>query len=228
LTISLGIFQRPKAGVHIINAHYLNPHSDEDKGESFIMQLEHIKKYGQLIRIEEATELVTQRKKVRQPLVAFSFDDGFLDCYTVIAPILESFNTNAAFFINPNLIECEKSYYDEFSKRATVNNKKIMNWKQVKELKQRGHIIGAHTMDHVNLGQVLSLDELEYQLGTCKKVIEDKIENNCNMFAFPYGNMNHLSLEALELAKIHYKFIFSGTDYKNYYSRSEERRVGKE
>jgi len=135
ITLSvLGFISKPEPGIHILNAHYMNLLNDFDKGEQFKKQLKQILKYGELIRIEKAVELINNKIKVDKPLVAFTFDDGFLDCYTVIAPILESFDTNAAFFINPNLVECSDSYYEEFSKRATVNNKKIMNWKQIKDL----------------------------------------------------------------------------------------------
>ena len=131
---SLGCFRKPNAGVHILNAHYMNPTNDSDNGDQLKRQIKQIQKNGELIRIEKAVELINNKIKVDKPLVAFTFDDGFLDCYTIIAPIFESFNTNAAYFINPNLVECSVSYYEEFSKRATVNNKKIMNWKQIKDL----------------------------------------------------------------------------------------------
>lgn len=208
-----------KPGIHILNAHYMNPLSDFDNGEQFIKQIEHIKKYGDLIRIEKAIELINNKIKVDKPLVAFTFDDGFLDCYNIIAPILESFDTNAAFFINPNLVECSDSYYEEFSKRATINNKKIMNWEQIKELYNRGHIIGSHTMDHLNLGdETLSEAILFEQIANSKRVIEIKVGNNCNMFAFPYGTFSHLSEKALDIALKNYEYIFSGTDYKKYFS----------
>ena len=216
---SLGCFRKPNPGIHILNAHYMNPTSDPDNGEQLKRQIKQILKYAELIRIEKAVELINNKIKVDIPLVAFTFDDGFLDCYTVIAPILESFGTNAAFFINPNLVECSDSYYEEFSKRATINNKKIMNWEQIKELYNRGHIIGSHTMDHLNLGdETLSEAILFEQIANSKRVIETKVGNNCNMFAFPYGTFSHLSEKALDIALKNYEYIFSGTDYKNYFS----------
>lgn len=216
---TLGILKQPKAGIHIINAHYMNPNCDTDNGERFIKQLNQIKKYGELIRFEKAVILINNKEIVNEPLIAFSFDDGFLDNYTTIAPILESFNTNAAFFINPNFIECSVEYYDKFSKRVTVNGKKAMNWEQIKDLHSRGHIIGAHTMDHLNIGNPhLSDAELYEQIVYCKNFIENKVGNNCNSFAFPYGTYRDLNARSLELIIDHYDYIFSATDYKNYFS----------
>lgn len=213
-----GSFLKPTNGIHIVNAHYMNPNIENDSGEHFIKQLENIKKHGQLIRIEEACDLIKKGKKVSNSLVAFTFDDGFKECYEVAAQILNSYGVNAAFFINPNFIECNEEYYLNFSQRVTVKGKKPMTWSQINDLHKRGNIIGAHTMDHLDLGKGLSETELYYQIVNCKNEIENKIGNNCNMFAFPYGRQENLLDDALNLINRHYEYIFSGTNYKHYFS----------
>lgn len=215
----LGLFRRPKSGIHIINAHYLYPYIDSDNGEHFIKQLNQIIKYCDLIRFEKAVELINKKVNVDRPLVAFTFDDGFLDCYTTIAPILESYDINAGFFIFPNIIESSKEYYNKFSKGHVVHGKKFMNWNQIKDLHNRGHIIGSHTMDHIDLGTSnLTNRDLQEQIVKSKKVIEFKVGNNCNMFAFPNGRLADLNENYLSVILKNYDYVFSGSDYKNYYS----------
>lgn len=212
-----GSLYRPSPGIHIINAHYLDP-IKLVSGDRFENQVRHIIKYGSLIRIEEAAGLIQKRRKVNSPLIAFTFDDGFEECYHIIAPILEAYNTNAAFFVNPCFIERD-IIYEDFSKKITKNSKNRMDWEQIKDLKDRGHIIGAHTIDHKNLGDnSLTESDLIYQIVQCKNIIEEKINNNCNMFAFPYGRFEHLTEKALKISEEYYEFIFSGTNYKNYFS----------
>ncbi|PKG52032.1 MULTISPECIES: polysaccharide deacetylase family protein [Olleya] len=211
-----GAIATPKNGVHIINSHYI---SDKDvKAEVFYKQLEAVSKHVTFIGIEEAVSLIDNKQTPNQPLVAFTYDDGFEECYTKINGVLKAFDISAAFFVNPNFIDGDKDYNKGFLDRTKTENKKPMTWQQVNELIKEGHIIGAHTMDHLDLGMNMTNDQLQYQLGYCKTYIEEKTNNNCNMFAFPYGQEQHLTNEALELAKKYYQYIFSGTNYKNYYS----------
>jgi peptidoglycan/xylan/chitin deacetylase (PgdA/CDA1 family) len=114
----------------------------------------------QPITIQEATDRILHRDiPADRCLVAFTFDDGFEECYTTIAPLLEKYGCNAAFFISSNYIESDGKYQKEFHNRINTYTKKPMSWQQVKDLHQRGHIIGAHTLDHVNMAK-LSDDEM--------------------------------------------------------------------
>ncbi len=211
-----GAISSPKNGVHVINSHYIA--DNNTNADVFFKQLEAISNQVTFIGIEEAVSLIQKKEKPNQPLVTFTYDDGFEECYTKINPVLKAFNISAAFFINPNFIDGDENYNKQFLDRTKTENKKPMTWQQINNLINDGHIIGSHTMDHLDLGTNLTQDQLEYQLGYSKKYIEEKTSNKCNMFAFPYGQEQHLKREALEVAKKYYQYIFSGTDYKNYYS----------
>lgn len=217
----MGSFLKPRNGVHILNSHYISPTSTDP--EIFETQLKQLSKNVTFINIEEAVELIVKNKSIKKPLVAFTYDDGFKECYQSIAPVLENFHTNAAFFINPNFIDGDEAYKKKFLKRILTKDKEPLNWDEVTKLSEKGHIIGAHTMDHLNLGDTsLNTSELEYQIVNCKKIIEQKIKNKCSMFAFPFGQKQHLNSEALKISKENFEYIFSGTDYKNYFSFNGE------
>jgi peptidoglycan/xylan/chitin deacetylase (PgdA/CDA1 family) len=49
------------------------------------------------IRIEDAVKMIAGKEHPDKPLVAFTFDDGFMDCYNIFAPVLEEFGVNAMF-----------------------------------------------------------------------------------------------------------------------------------
>lgn len=51
-----------------------------------------------------------------------------------------------------------------------------MRWSHIKELQHRGHIIGAHTMDHYMINDT-NIDTLDYQIGYCRSVIEENWNN---------------------------------------------------
>lgn len=215
----LGFFNNPKPGIHIMNAHYITANlinsNDAMLFESF---LKHLKKKSKLITIQEATQLVTVKNIPHdESFLAFTFDDGYQECYETIAPILEKYNCNAGFFINANYIESCEEYQKKYHERVNLFTKKPMNWEQIESLHQRGHVIGSHTLDHYNMA-TLNTEELVYQLEENKKLLENRLNYNCDYFAWTYGQMQHFPEKALEITMQYHRFIFSGTNYKNYFS----------
>ncbi len=214
-----GFFKNPKQGIHIMNAHYItaNPINRNDAVlfESF---LKHLEKKSKLITIQEAAQLVTTKNiPCDESLLAFTFDDGYQECYDTIAPILEKHKCNAGFFINANYIESSEEYQKKYHKRVNLFTKKPMNWKQIEELHQRGHVIGSHTLDHYNMATINN-EELVFQIEENKKILENRLNYTCDYFAWTYGQMQHFPKNAMKITKQFHPFIFSGTNYKNYFS----------
>lgn len=211
----LGAFSTPQPGIHILNGHRIEKSDDAD---AFRKMLTELSKTVTFIRIEDAVRMIIERQCPSKPLIAFTFDDGFIDNYDVFAPILEEFGTNALFFINPNYVEGNEEYIQNFDDNVVMTPDKCpMRWNQICELSRRGHIIGAHTMDHY---MVNSNDKriLEYQINTCKEVIENYTGVPCDYFAFPYGKLTQANDLSISIACQKYKFVFSQSDYKHYYS----------
>lgn len=77
-----------------------------------------------------------------KPIVVFTFDDGALEHYRDVAPILEKYGFRGTF----NLIT-----------DATDHNNAagwFMSWDQVRELTKRGHAFESHTVTHPNLEEL--------------------------------------------------------------------------
>lgn len=221
----VGLIRKPAPGIHIINSHFVSPASNvPDSNQIFYSFLMELRKYCVFLRIEDAVKFIKSGNIPNDECyVAFTFDDAFQECYDVIAPLLESFDANAAFFVNPNFVECNLEYHNEFSSRSFTNGKKSMTWKNLIDLHNRGHVIGSHTMDHVNLGDTsLTKDDLNFQIAECRREIEKIVGNNCNWFAFPYGQMKNINKASLEIMTATYDVVFSGTNYKNYFSENEK------
>ena len=219
----LGSFLRPQSYIHILNGHMVDwNHDDDCDGARFAKLLENLHKDCEFVNFEEAVNMVINHTKVNKPTIAFTFDDGWRDCYTQIAPQLEKYGVNAMFFINPNFADAADNNDEAYIENFTVNTtnspgKHPMTWSQMKELQQRGFLIGAHTMDHYCINDD-NMEELEHQIGDCKKVIEEKLRTPCDYFAFPYGRLEHANPKSIEIACKHYKYVFSQSDYKHYYS----------
>ena len=211
----LGTFSRPAPGIHILNAHRTYKEKEPDTFDRLLDQLsEHVT----LVRIEEAVGMIVRHETPDRPLVAFTFDDGFDDCYEYFAPSLEKRGVNALFFVNPNYADGDDDYIRHFNEHVVMTpGKRPMRWHQIEELSDRGHVIGAHTMDHYMIN---NNDErvLHDQIDTCKEVIEEHLQKACDYFAFPYGRLEHANRKAIDIACTRYKYVFSQSDYKHYFS----------
>lgn len=219
----VGSIKRPTSYVHILNGHMVDwSHDNDCDGERFGKQLEQLHKYCDFVNIETAVQMIVSGKKVTRPVIAFTFDDGLRDCYTQIAPQLEKFGINAMFFINPNFANAadnnDLNYIEDFTNNTTKSpGKHPMTWTQIIELKNRGFKFGAHTLDHYCINDD-NTAELEHQIGDCRVAIEDKLGVSCDYFAFPYGRLEHANPKSIDIACKHYKYVFSQSDYKHYFS----------
>ncbi|EAZ96274.1 putative deacetylase [Flavobacteria bacterium BAL38] len=219
----LGSIKKPMPGIHIINAHFASPNevSDFDR-KTFEQFLKIITKNAKIISLEKATQMIIDKQTSSgKVFVALTFDDGFEECHSVIAPLLEKYECKGAFFINANFIDSTTEYQNEFNKRVKIFTKKPMSWEQVKDLHNRGHLIGSHNLDHLNMAD-LNEDELEFQLKENKKILENRLDYNCNYFAWTYGQMQHFSEKALQITNQYHDFVYSGTNYKKYFSMNNK------
>ena len=219
----LGTFCKPAPYVHILNGHMVDRKHDNNRdGVRFAKHLAELHRYCDFVNFEDALKMILSGKKVERCTVAFSFDDGYRDDYTQIAPQLEKYGVNAMFFVNPNFADAADSndvaYIEDFTINTTRSPGKLpMTWTQMKDLQKRGFLFGAHTLDHYCINDD-NIERLEHQIGDCRRVMEERLGVPCDYFAFPYGRLEHANLKSIEIACRHYKYVFSQSDYKHYFS----------
>lgn len=105
--------------------------------------------------------------------LALTFDDGYIDAYTDVLPVLQRYGFTATFYIVNNF----------------VGQPPYLNWEQVAALHTAGMEIGAHTLDHLDLTQIAPADA-QTQIRQSKLDIEAKIGVAVNSFCYPAGRYN--------------------------------------
>ena len=116
--------------------------------------------------------------------VEFSFDDGGVTFLTLAAPILEKYGMRGTFFITTKYIDTEG----------------FLSSKQLKELAQRGHLVGAHSHTHALLNTLSHKDLIdEWRIST--EIIKDKI-GHCDVASIPNGASSDLVLREAQKAGI--------------------------
>lgn len=215
--LALGQRARITNGVHVLAGHHLGARHVKDR-EVFRSLLSHLANQAHLVDIETASRLIAEEHVVDEPMIAFTFDDGFRECHSHLAPTLEEFGVNAAFFINPGYVGADADYVEWFNRsQVHLPGKLPLTRDMVRDLAYRGFVIGAHTTDHADLMST-DRDHLKHQIVDCRTAVEDISGKPCDWFAWTYGTYGRLSPEALEIALDTYDMVFSSDRYGQYSS----------
>lgn len=116
------------------------------------------------------------------PAVAITFDDGLASDYELAFPALAAGGASADFFVNT----------------SRVGQPGSLTWAQMVEMQRAGMAFQSHSHEHVALSR-LSRRALAEQLGTSRKILEDRLGSRVEFLAAPYGFVNRGVIEtALE------------------------------
>jgi len=114
---------------------------------------------------------------IKYPRVLITFDDGYKDNIEYAYPILEKYKIRALFFVCPSKVEETPNHNPR---------ENYMNWSDLKFLKSKGHMIGAHTMSHKKLNEC-SIDEMHYEVDQSIYEVKQNLNQEEIYFAYPYG-----------------------------------------
>lgn len=129
-------------------------------------------------------------KRLAHDTIEFTFDDGGVTFLTEAAPILERYGFKGVFFIATQRIGTEG----------------FLTKKQIVELRDRGHIIGAHSHTHPERMNVLSRQQIENEWNTSIKILEDILDDKIACASIPNGYSSTEVLDAMlqaGITKIH-------------------------
>src|SRR5260221_1105491 len=140
-----------------------------------ISQIETLKNAGYtFIFPQELSEAIVGKEKLPQKVIILSFDDGYMDFYTNVFPILQNEHVKAIAYIVPNFLD-RPNYMFTF---------------QLEEIARSPLIeIGAHTMDHYALAG-MNTKEAAYEIAQSRKVLQAMLHVPIDSFAYPYGSFD--------------------------------------
>lgn len=107
---------------------------------------------------------------LRKENIVFTFDDGGVSFYTIIAPILEEYGWRGVFFISTQYVGIEG----------------FMTSSQIADLHQRGHIIGSHSHHHRVLTE-FSLEEVKMEIGQSVSILSEMLGERISTISIPNG-----------------------------------------
>jgi peptidoglycan/xylan/chitin deacetylase (PgdA/CDA1 family) len=146
---------------------------------------------------------ITRGARCREVLI--TFDDGYESFYSRALPILTEYGFKALIFVVTAYIG-KKSYWDvNFGTRD-----KHLDLSELRELRDRGFIIGSHTRTHPDLTKI-SPDQAKKEILGSKSELEDALGSEVKYISFPFGRYRDRTIDiALESG---YKLVFTSTPF---------------
>lgn len=77
---------------------------------------------------------------------------------------------------------------------------KMLSWDEIKEMKRYAVTFGAHSLSHPVLSNI-PLGDAEKEIFTSKKLIEEKLDENITLFAYPYGSNKDFNIEVVKVVE---------------------------
>ena len=151
-------------------------------GSEFEKQMAYLMRENfNVISLRKLEEYLKERN-IPPKTIAITFDDGYRDNLTNSFLTLKKHNFPATIFITT----------DDIGRRKNVRGHefKMLSEEDIKELEQSGLInIEPHTVNHPKLAR-LNSEEINYEIGESKRVLEYILDKVCSYFAYPFGSFD--------------------------------------
>ncbi len=151
--------------------------------EDFEDQMQYLSAAGyHVVPLADAYELIAgKRDSLPSNPIVITVDDGFVDSYTTVFPILKRFGYPWSIFIYPNFLR---------------NGAKALRWPQVVELANAGVDVESNTVSHPHLLRKSHADmsDADYaqwlhgELANSKAILEKQTGKPVRFLAYPYGD----------------------------------------
>jgi len=175
---------------------------NDDMRDSLTVGIEQFDQQMALLRsrysVVSIADIVTDQipRNTRRPVIAVTFDDGYLDNYRHAVPVLLRHGIPAAFFVSTGVIGGTQG----FAHDRMIGPIPTMDWDQVSRMHALGFVIGSHTVNHIDCAKA---DEqmLAQELAMSADSLRTRLGLREIIFAYPFGGRNNMTSRALEMVK---------------------------
>lgn len=168
--------------------------------ELFDAQLKWLQEHCDVISLRDLD--AARRELGERPLVALTFDDGYVDNYQFAFPRLRKRGLTATLFLTAGFIERDPMVVGRMGRLwgAAIDEVEALTWAQVREMRDGGMEFGSHTWSHPNLTQ-LDDEVVGRELVTSREAIEAQLGEAVDALAYPFGKpKRHVTDSTIALA----------------------------
>lgn len=151
------------------------------------------------------------------PTMFLTFDDGFIDNYETVMPILRERGMQAFVFVLPPLVdEGAPLAWPELleDSKKFPDAMRSVTWSMLGEMKEGPFEVGAHTLTHPHLPD-LDPERLKQEMWESRVRVKEEL-GSCDTFAYPFGEWNDAVASCA--AECGYRFAFTLPTVRGQYS----------
>jgi peptidoglycan/xylan/chitin deacetylase (PgdA/CDA1 family) len=167
--------------------------------EKFRRQMEYVRRRHQIVSLNDAIDLVAKGTRLRRPVAAITFDDGYETVSSIAAPVMRSMGMVGACFVCPEVVQADGRFAHDYES-PVKEWMTVMDWRAIQELHEAGWHIGSHTSTHRRLA-TLAGDDLLRELWEPRAEIRTRVTPAPVAFAYPFGGERDITRDAMELAR---------------------------
>lgn len=176
--------------------------------EMFERHLAMMRRRGYLSGGLNALKLLASGSRLHGRHAFLTFDDGYVDNFTVALPLLRAYGFSAVMFVLPVYVDtgAELNWAEvEPKRRHYPGIMRSLDWSMAEALIEAGCEIGSHTLSHPHL-PAIGDEALRQELLDSRRRIAERL-GRCDTLAYPFGEWNpHVARAA---AAAGYSFAFS-------------------
>jgi peptidoglycan/xylan/chitin deacetylase (PgdA/CDA1 family) len=163
----------------------------------FQAHLDWLAKNFQLVSLKTA-QLAIASGYNRTPMVAITFDDGYAENLEFAIPLMLERRIPLTYFVTLGNILQQRPFEHDivFGQPLPVNS-----IESIRAMSNAGIEIGAHTRNHIDLGDVSDPEILFDEVIASGRELAFQISKPVRYFAFPFGQRNNLNRTAFRLLK---------------------------
>lgn len=140
-------------------------------------------------------QVIAEPQSLPEKVAVITFDDGYYNNFSQAFPCLAKYNFSATIFLAAGLIED-----GEIRKNSnSIDAETFLNWTEIREMQKAGIDFQSHGLNHQPFDS-LSREGLEEELVVSKKSIEEKINCEVSLLAYPFGRYSDEVKRATEKA----------------------------
>jgi peptidoglycan/xylan/chitin deacetylase (PgdA/CDA1 family) len=176
-------------GLRILTYHRINDRHPADRlavhPAAFRRQMEALRSGGRsVLLLSHALACLRGQEPLPAGAVALTFDDGYEDNFLEALPVLDVLGLPATFFVATGFLGTALTI-ERY--RSCCAHDRMLDWQQVREMRERGHAIGGHGRRHRELA-TLSAGEAEAEVQGCAADIAVRTGEPPRLFCYPRGS----------------------------------------
>lgn len=153
-----------------------DPHKQHIPLPLFLQHLDYLQKYHRVLSLNDFQRARRENRPLPDNAVVLTFDDGFQDFATVVAPHLISRSLPATVFV----------ITDRAYGNLPPNGETFLTWEEIRELVKSGLDVGSHTCGHPRLTD-LALPDVMRELSESQAAVRIHTQQPEVALSYPFG-----------------------------------------